>query len=132
MKRTPTAHNYHCSLLGGPSGSADSVTYGVTARSSLNDIPYFHVCKMMMPQDVMHVLFEGVLSWEVRLMLNDFIEKKYFSLDELNNRISHFAYGRAESRNKPPNVFLIHHIREGGKFPLSGMYVHVKYDSKQS
>ena len=52
-----------------------------------------------MPQDVMHVLFEGVLPLETRLMLSSFLESGYVSLDLLNKRVSHFTYGRAEARN---------------------------------
>ena len=62
-------------------------------RMELMDVAYstiFHVAKPMLPQDVMHLLFEGVIPWEVKLMLTKFIkEKHYFKL-------------RSESRNNPP------------------------------
>ncbi len=77
----------------------------------------------MLPQDVMHLLFEGVIPWEVKLMLTKFIkEKHYFKLDELNGRIQNFAYGRSESRNKPPHTFEPNHIFESSKLPVSGEY----------
>ena len=75
----------------------------------------------MSPQDVMHILFEGVMPWEVKLMLTTFIEEKhFFALAELNERIRYFPYGRSEARNKPLRQFDLHHITDGLKLPLSG------------
>ena len=42
-------------------GKEDSVTYGVKFSSSLNDLDNFHVIEQL-PQDIMHVLVEGVDS----------------------------------------------------------------------
>lgn len=122
MIRTPTMYDHHCDQLEGVLSSSDSVTYGITNRSVLNDLPYFHVANSMLPQDVMHILFEGVMPWEVKLMLATFIqEKHYFTLNELNERIKCFSYGRSEARNKPPKAFDMQHITQGLKLPLSGI-----------
>ena len=108
-------------MLDGDLASADSVTYGVTGRSPLNDLSHFHVATLMLPQVVMHILFEGVIPWEVKLMLANFItEKHFFTLDAFNERMAHFAYGRSEVQNKPPKRFESYHITEGLKLPLSG------------
>ncbi len=73
-----------------------------------------------LPQDIMHVLFEGVLPKVIKLMLNKFInEQKYFTLDTLNERVKNFAYGRAEARNRPPKPFTPIHVTTG-RLPLSG------------
>ena len=70
-------------MLLGNFAEADSITYGVNHRSVLNDIPDFHVADGQMPQDVMHVLLEGALQFEIKLMLKVFIfDKCYFDLDE--------------------------------------------------
>ena len=75
-----------------------------------------------MPQDIMHVLFEGVLQLEVHLMLKHFLcVAHYFTLDTLNTRIDNFAYSRTEARNRPPKSFTSGHITGSGKLPLSGM-----------
>ena len=121
MLRTPPLYDYHCSLLSGPLGSVDSVTYGINERSVLNDIDGFHVANSQMPQDVMHILFEGVVPKEVKLMLSVFIvEKQYFTLHLLNERIRCYPYGRSEVKNKPPKAFEMHHITSDQKLPLSG------------
>ena len=53
----------------------------------------------------MHVLFEDVLPLEVNLMLASYMENALFTLDLLNNQVSHFTYGRAQAKNKPPKPF---------------------------
>lgn len=118
--RTPSNYDYQCSLLEGPHASADSTTYGISYRSPLNEIDDFHVANGQLPQDIMHVLFEGVLPKEIKLMLNSFInEQQFFTLDTLNQRITMFAYGRAEARNRPPKPFTHVHLTSG-RLPLSG------------
>ena len=58
-----------------------------------------------MPQDAMHVILEGVLPFEIKLMLKVFIyDKKYFGLTLLNDRLESFIYGRTEARTKPLKV----------------------------
>lgn len=105
MLREPATHDFHCSKLSGPLGAEDSVTYGINSTSPLNLISYFHVAKSQIPQDVMHVLMEGVLPLETKLMLSSFMGDGFVGLELLNQRVSHFAYGRVEARNKPPKEF---------------------------
>lgn len=58
---------------------------------------------------------------EIRLMLKHFIyDEQFFSLDALNTRTENFAYGRTESRSKPPKAFTQAHINGQSKLPLSG------------
>ena len=102
----------------------DSVTSGIKSRSPLNKIDFFHVANSgQLPQDIMHVLFEGVIPLETKLMLKVFIfEKKYFTLSFLNDRIQHFSYGKRESRNKPPKpIEKVHLESPGSKMHLSGI-----------
>lgn len=71
----------------------------------MNKIPHFSVASLQMPQDVMHVLLEGVLPLNVRLMLDSFIKEGLITFDVLNDRIRNFRYGRIEARTKPPKLF---------------------------
>lgn len=63
--RDSQSYDYHCDLVEGVEGADDSVTYGINYRSPLNSIHNFHVASSQLPQDVMHVLFEGILITEV-------------------------------------------------------------------
>lgn len=64
---------YHCSLLDVQGlGAEFSTTYGINCRSPLNDISNFHVVNQL-PQDIMHILLEGVVPYQMSLMLSRFI-----------------------------------------------------------
>lgn len=96
-------------LLDGPLSDEHSDTYGINYRSPLNELDYFHVVDQV-PQDIMHVLLEGVVPYELLLMLKSFVrDKKYFSVHLLNDRIASFAYSTHEATNRPslikPTVF---------------------------
>ena len=106
-------------MLHGNFAGDDSTTYGINHNSVLNDIPGFHVADGQIPQDVMHVLLEGVQPFEIKLMLKVFIfDKCYFSLDDLNGRLTSFVCGRNDSRTKPPKLFEQKHILELGDTSL--------------
>ena len=124
--RTPSIYDHHCKLIEeGLTPAHDSITYGLNYRSPLNRIKYFHVANSQIPQDIMHVLLEGVIPLETRLLLQVFIyERKYFTLNFLNNRIENFSYGKVEARSKIPKRLESSHISSnGGKLRLSGMLV---------
>jgi hypothetical protein len=43
-------------------------TYGITERSLLSKLPVFNLT-MQLPQDIMHILLEGSVQYEVRYIL---------------------------------------------------------------
>lgn len=103
----------------------DSITYGINHNSTLNRIDFFHVANTQLPQDVMHVILEGILNLETQLLISSFVhDESYFTLDFLNERIANFPYGRSEKRNKPPRAFTNANL-SGSKLPLSGIYIHM-------
>ena len=121
--RDPASHDYHYTLLNGVLGFEHSTTYGVNGPSPLSLIDYFFIANFQIPRDIMHVLFEGVLPLEVNLMLPSFMESGLFTLDFLNNRVSHFTYGRAEAKNKPPKPFQKSYFTgTAHKLHLSGIF----------
>ena len=80
----------------------DSVTYGINYSSVLNDLEHFHVADTQLPQDVMHILLEGIIPYTITLILSSFIfAKSYFSLGVLNQRILCFKFSRTEAADKP-------------------------------
>jgi hypothetical protein len=100
---------------------SDSVTYGINYRSPLNDLFSFHVADGQLPQDVMHLLLEGVIPYELKLMLREFTAvKKYFTVDDLNNRIRSFNYSPEEAKDKPPPI-KAHDLTGNGKISMAGM-----------
>ena len=118
--RNPDAHDYHCSLLTGVLAEIDSVTYGVNYRSALNNLKDFHVCDGQLPQDMMHVLLEGVVPYTMKATLQNFIsEKRFFSIDYVNRKLLSFKFSRSESRNKPSQLSS-NILHDDGKISQSG------------
>ena len=100
--RTPEGHDRQCVEL--EDDPSLSVTYGVNSSSILNELQYFHCVGSLLP-DIMHDVLEGVLPYETKLMLQNFIqEEQYFHLDDLNHMIENFELGYAESANRPTPI----------------------------
>ena len=45
----------------------------------------------------MHDLLEGVVQYEIKLLIRYYIENKYFTLTDYNHRVVFFDYGHNES-----------------------------------
>lgn len=80
-----------------------SVNYGVSRGTVFADINFFQVTKCF-PQDIMHVLFEGVLMKEFQLLIKYCLSEKFFTLDQLNQFISTFDYGYHDLSSKPSPI----------------------------
>ncbi len=105
--------------------------YGINGISPLTSINDFEIANFQMPQDVMHVVLEGVLPMEIKNLLNTFMfEDGLFSVEFLNERVQNFTYGRVEARNKPPKPFQSSQFTSATqKLHLSGKHSKLK-DSK--
>ena len=120
VPRTPESYNYHCSLLDGPLCKEDSVTYGINYSSPLNELDNFHVVDQL-PQDIMHILLEGVVPYEMLLLLTSFVTcQKLFSVEFLNDRISCFTYSTNEAKDKPSPIKLQVFVSGGASLSQSG------------
>ena len=53
--------------------------YGITNKSLLNELCHFYVTKQL-PQDIMHILLEGVVQYEARHILQYMLENGSFIL----------------------------------------------------
>lgn len=75
-------------------------TYGINIRSRLVDFPAFDLIRQT-PQDIMHVIFEGVAPMEVKFVLKHLILLGQIELEEFNSAIQTFPYSPLEIRDKP-------------------------------
>jgi hypothetical protein len=73
--------------------------YGINQISVLNKLKYFHVIGGLAP-DIMHDLLEGVIPLVLALFIFHCIERKYFTLKQLNHIIANFNCGQAEVVDK--------------------------------
>ena len=95
--RTPETHFEQCSSLHGSLCDHNSTSYGVNRLSILEEVPSFSVTNGL-PHDIMHDLFEGVVPCEMKLLLSHCVQRKYFTIGELNERIKSFDFPKD---NKP-------------------------------
>ena len=77
-----------------------STTFGISRRSSLINVPHFNVCNMM-PQDLMHVVLEGVAQYEIKEVIKLFLKEKSFSLTQFNTMLKTFHYPYFDIKSKP-------------------------------
>lgn len=84
----------HCS------GLTTSVESGVNRHAAIVDIPYYNIFDSM-PQDVMHVLLEGCLPYTLRLVMENFMQRRLFGLEFVNESIRHFDYSYIDVKSKP-------------------------------
>lgn len=77
-----------------------SSLYGFKGESILNSSRLFHITNNFV-FDIMHDILEGVAQFDLKLIINEFINvKKYFTVSFFNSRINLFNYGASESNNK--------------------------------
>ncbi len=108
VPRSKTEHDLHCKGLETTLREYFGKLYGINGKSILNELKHFHVIGGLVP-DLMHDLHEGVLSLILCKILKYCIkEKKYFTLDQLNDALQNFKYGHSEVKNKPSLIFKQH------------------------
>lgn len=75
--------------------------FGVNRLSILDELPYFDLT-LCLPLDIMHVILEGALPRNIRLLLfHCVVTKKYYSMNYFNEMILNFQYGDNEKPNAP-------------------------------
>lgn len=88
-----------------------------------------------MVPDVMHDVLEGVLQYESKIMLKQFINQDhYLTLAQLNQQIEAFELGFSEVKSRPSPISHStlqegdSHLKQSGKFQLHCFYTkHSKY-----
>ncbi|KAL2076343.1 hypothetical protein ACEWY4_028044 [Coilia grayii] len=93
-------------------------TYGINRRSELVDFPSFDVIQQT-PQDVMHVILEGIAPMEIKCVLNHLIQSGEISLDSVNSGILGFSYSPLDVRDKPSTISLSTLMSNDGKLRQS-------------
>ncbi|KAE8749793.1 hypothetical protein FOCC_FOCC003531 [Frankliniella occidentalis] len=69
-----------------------------------NKLANFHVCDPSLCPCCGHDLFQGVIDYDLALMIQHFVERGWFSYAQLNSRIKKFRYVGQDSGNKPAPV----------------------------
>lgn len=69
--------------------------------SVFNQLQSFHVCNFGLPPCLAHDLFEGVIAYDLKLFIDYFVTKEWFSFDKLNKLINCFPYSTEDRKDKP-------------------------------
>lgn len=80
---------------------------GIHCESLFNKLPWFHVVENM-SVDIMHDLPEGVCHYNMCNIIQKLIEKKCFTLFDLNCRKQAFNLGETEIGNQSPDITDLH------------------------
>lgn len=104
VKRTLDKHIKQCNEI--EKASTDFLrnnlrtTYGINRKSNLVNFPGFDLIKQT-PQDVMHVILEGIAQLEVKCVLKHLVLSGQIDLDTFNSAILGFPYALTDVRDKP-------------------------------
>lgn len=101
--RTSDTHFEQCALLAGPLSDHFSTAYGINRLSILEEVPEFSVTSGL-PHDIMHDLFEGVVPYHMTLLLCHCIDSKFFTIEELNERILAFDFFNKKPTKIDPKI----------------------------
>ena len=89
-------------------------TYGINRRSNLVEFPYFDIIQQT-PQDIMHVILEGIAPLEIKNVLNHLIQSGQITLDSVNSAILGYPYSPLDVRDRPSPISLSTLMSNDGK-----------------
>lgn len=78
-------------------------TYGINRRSKLIDFPGYDLIQQT-PQDIMHIMLEGVVPYEIKCALKHLILSGSIELESINSGIQGFSYSPIDVRDKPSPI----------------------------
>lgn len=100
--RTKEWHSEILTLLDNDSSKS---IHGVKSDCVFHCLKSFHIYESGLPPCLAHDCFEGVVSYDVALILKHFIKvEKYFTIAYINRRICQFKYLGSDRQNKPAEV----------------------------
>ena len=76
---------------------------GVTSECAFHQIQSFHCCTNYVV-DIMHDLFHGVATYVLTKVLKYYVQNKFFSVTELNERMRSVNFSSVDKTNRPPDI----------------------------
>ena len=104
--RTKQGHGVQCDYIDRPGITNServhySKVYGINRRSILCQLPDFDVTQQL-PQDLMHVLLEGIFPLHLEQLLDYVVNTlSAVSLTDTNSRLLSFSYAYFEEKPSP-------------------------------
>ena len=105
--RTINEHSKQCEYIDRPGISSSershySKVYGINRPTVLMELPNFDVVQQL-PQDIMHVLLEGVFPLHMEELLCYITDSSILTIDQINSRIMAFPYAYFNEKPSPLN-----------------------------
>lgn len=104
----------------------EALSTGVNEECVFNRITSFNVIDNTVV-DEMHDFLEGNAHYVMCKIILDFIQKNYFTLEYLNQKVQHFKYAFNDRKNVPPIITLGHLTRNKLKTSAEQMLVFINY-----
>ena len=73
---------------------------GIRQSSPFNVLQSYHVCMPGLPPCIAHDLFEGVVAYDIMLIIEYFVHKEWFSEQHLNSRTKQFKFDATAAHSK--------------------------------
>nr|XP_054587799.1 uncharacterized protein LOC129153069 [Nothobranchius furzeri] len=83
--------------------SSLKTTFGINRQSKLVDFPGFNLIEQM-PQDIMHIILEGVAPMEIKCVLKYLVLSGNLELDIFNSAMQTFPFSSTDIRDKPSPI----------------------------
>lgn len=89
-----------------------SKVYGINRSTILLELPYFDVTQQL-PQDLMHVLLEGIFPLHIEQILRYIIDSSILTISQINSRLLAYPYAYFETKPSPLKEADIHGSQSG-------------------
>ena len=99
---------------------------GIKQECVFHHLSNFHVVENM-AVDIMHDFIEGVCFSDMAAMIKYYIEKGFFTLNDLNNRIKLHDFGAIDADNAPPVIGADNLRNNNIKMSASEMWTFVRH-----
>lgn len=103
--RTKNEYDAIISLLQSDAPPNLTRSKGIKSPCILNTLDNFHILSNI-SVDLMHDVFEGTVGFLLEQVFNYLVRNKIASIDELQNLVHCFQYGRLSSNNTPSKIIL--------------------------
>lgn len=87
-----------------------SLSYGIKEVCIWHELSNFHITSNL-SCDLMHDVLEGILRYDMAQIINYLIKNKYFSLEQLNERIKYFKFSAIDTGNPIP-LLISEHLKK--------------------
>ncbi|KYN50145.1 hypothetical protein ALC62_00173, partial [Cyphomyrmex costatus] len=69
---------------------------GIKSNSVFNNLNFFHVCQPGLPPCISHDLFEGIVQYDVMLIINELVVKRVLTYEYINDKLSNIYFQNEE------------------------------------